>query len=216
LRAREQIFEGGGCNVNDSAAAITPGGGHVRVPILLLGRRVVVTNAGDPEYNGIYYCTNANGNGFVFTKPRYPIQRSSSRMRMMRSHQYSGQPRQHIHAMDLEEEEEDNNNQQWNFQQRGFPGMVLAHNHHPNPAVVDRGAIVAAGIPQNDEFSSMRYEGENAQPGQPLRCIISKRFSNEVSGRIVGEECRRLCLKEVYPVLVLTETTMFLVQLCYH
>lgn len=46
---------------------------HVRIPTLLLSRRVLVTNSGDPEYNGVYYCTGCNGNGYVFTKPRNPI-----------------------------------------------------------------------------------------------------------------------------------------------
>jgi hypothetical protein len=45
----------------------------VRIPMLLPGRKVLVTEAGDPEYNGVYFCTGCNGNGFVFTKPRYPL-----------------------------------------------------------------------------------------------------------------------------------------------
>jgi len=70
LRAKEQI-EGIGTSISDS---------HVRVPTLLLSRRVHVFDCGDPEYNGIYYCTGSNGNGFVFTKPRHPelrVHRSS-------------------------------------------------------------------------------------------------------------------------------------------
>lgn len=43
---------------------------HVPVPILGLEKRVVVTGADDPEYNGVYYCTGCNSNGFFFTKPR--------------------------------------------------------------------------------------------------------------------------------------------------
>jgi hypothetical protein len=43
---------------------------YVPVPMLGLPRRVVVTDAGDPEYNGVYCCTDFDGNGFVFTKPR--------------------------------------------------------------------------------------------------------------------------------------------------
>lgn len=55
LRAKEQI-EGVGIGIDDN---------HVRVPILLLNRRLLVADAGDPEYNGIYFCTGCNGNGFV-------------------------------------------------------------------------------------------------------------------------------------------------------
>lgn len=49
---------------------LSPNAPHVRIPTLLLRRRVVVSNCGDEEFNGIYYCTGSNGNGFVFTKPR--------------------------------------------------------------------------------------------------------------------------------------------------
>jgi len=28
----------------------------------LPGRRVLVENAGDPDFNGVYHCTDANGN----------------------------------------------------------------------------------------------------------------------------------------------------------
>lgn len=40
-----------------------------RVPIFGLERRVIVTDSGDPECNGIYCCTGFNGNGYQFTKP---------------------------------------------------------------------------------------------------------------------------------------------------
>ena len=42
----------------------------VRIPLLALHRRVCVSHAGDVEFNGIYFCTGSNGNGFLFTKPR--------------------------------------------------------------------------------------------------------------------------------------------------
>lgn len=44
---------------------------HVSMPTLLLRRRVRVTGCGDEDYNGIYHCTEFNGNGFVFSKPRF-------------------------------------------------------------------------------------------------------------------------------------------------
>lgn len=71
LRAQEQI--------DGVMAEIPP---FVRVPALGLKLRVLVTNAGDDEYNGIYFCTQVNGNGYVFTKPRlhknYHAHRSSN------------------------------------------------------------------------------------------------------------------------------------------
>eukprot|EP00549_Striatella_unipunctata_P001673 CAMPEP_0118717348 /NCGR_PEP_ID=MMETSP0800-20121206/28090_1 /TAXON_ID=210618 ORGANISM="Striatella unipunctata, Strain CCMP2910" /NCGR_SAMPLE_ID=MMETSP0800 /ASSEMBLY_ACC=CAM_ASM_000638 /LENGTH=310 /DNA_ID=CAMNT_0006624037 /DNA_START=131 /DNA_END=1063 /DNA_ORIENTATION=- len=51
------------------------GSPHVRVPMLGLSRRIRVSNSGDVEYNGVYFCTGSNGNGFVFTKPRNPERR---------------------------------------------------------------------------------------------------------------------------------------------
>lgn len=42
---------------------------HVRVPTLLLARPVILRNAGDEDFNGIYHCTGSNGNGYIFTKP---------------------------------------------------------------------------------------------------------------------------------------------------
>lgn len=108
LRAREQID---GLGLGSSF--------HVRVPTLLLRRRVSVTDCGDPEFNGVYYCTGSNGNGFVFTKPRSPEQL------LVRTEQWAR--------------------------------MILP-----------------------DENVAPRLESEVAQPGHLLRCIIAKRFSNEV------------------------------------
>jgi hypothetical protein len=67
LRAIEQME---GYNAPDLAVRV------VRTPILLLERRVVVTECGDAEFNGIYYCTGCDANGFVFTKPRAFKQRT--------------------------------------------------------------------------------------------------------------------------------------------
>jgi hypothetical protein len=39
----------------------------------------------------------------------------------------------------------------------------------------------AFGAPRADEGPTARFESEVAQPGQLLRCILAKRFSNEVS-----------------------------------
>ena len=41
----------------------------VRMPSLLLDKRVLLKDAGDDDFNGVYFCTGCNGNGFVFTKP---------------------------------------------------------------------------------------------------------------------------------------------------
>jgi len=59
LRAKEQT-EG-----------ILPHCRSVRVPLLGLKRKVIVSECGDPDYNGIYFCTGSNDNGFLFSKPRF-------------------------------------------------------------------------------------------------------------------------------------------------
>jgi hypothetical protein len=87
LRVQEQLngvnwwgesdIGGSDCSSNHGIVNFLP----VRVPILLLGRAVVVTGAGDPEYNGHYICSDCNSNGFVFTKPRFPFQQLSKETR---------------------------------------------------------------------------------------------------------------------------------------
>jgi len=42
----------------------------VSIPMWGLPRRIIVSRCGDEEYNGVYFCTGTNGNGFVFTRPR--------------------------------------------------------------------------------------------------------------------------------------------------
>lgn len=66
LRAQEQIE---GVNVFEGS------GQYVPIPMLGLRRRIKVSGAGDAEFNGIYFCTGSNGNGFLFTKPRVPERR---------------------------------------------------------------------------------------------------------------------------------------------
>lgn len=49
----------------------------IRIPLPM--QKIIVTDAGDTEYNGIYCCTSLDGNGFVFTKPRCPPSRRQPR-----------------------------------------------------------------------------------------------------------------------------------------
>jgi hypothetical protein len=66
LRAQEQIE---GVGIREGLGPFVP------IPMLGLRRRIKVSAAGDSEYNGIYFCTGSNGNGFLFTKPRVPERR---------------------------------------------------------------------------------------------------------------------------------------------
>jgi hypothetical protein len=51
----------------------------VPIRITLPMQKIIVTNAGDTEYNGIYCCTSFDGNGYVFTKPRRSTLRQQQR-----------------------------------------------------------------------------------------------------------------------------------------
>ena len=63
------------CAEQMSEDIIHDGAPHVPFPLLLPKRRIIVSNCGDSDYNGVYYCTDVNGNGFVFSKPLSPRQR---------------------------------------------------------------------------------------------------------------------------------------------
>ena len=144
LRAKEQI-DGEATDINEH---------HVRVPILLLQKRVIVSNAGDPEYNGVYFCTGSNGNGFVFTKPRQPEQRMPRRRARTLG---EGQSAAATVSAAFPFAEQDVAIQQ----PRGD---------------VQLGARVGAPTIANPSSPT-----EATRPGDRLRCIIAKRFSNEVS-----------------------------------
>jgi hypothetical protein len=73
LRAKEQMD-----GSSSSGAMEEINHCHVPVPIMGLEKRVIVTDAGDPEYNGVYYCTGCDGNGFIFTKPRNAASRATT------------------------------------------------------------------------------------------------------------------------------------------
>lgn len=189
LRATEQI-EGVGIGLHDR---------HVRVPVLLLGRRVLVSDSGDPEMNGIYFCTGTNGNGFVFTKPRVP----ERRVHRIESRQSSTYPTQMVSTtrVDVREGQEGG----------GRGGLAIAAAAAPLeiPARdANRMGVGAVGGPMAvDQSPSSRFESEVAQPGQLLRCIIAKRFSNEVRKYIACTRGLHEYLSKAYSLLlaILTE-----------
>ena len=154
LRAKEQI-DGVGNGIHDN---------HVRVPILLLSRRILVTNAGDPEYNGVYFCTGSNGNGFVFTKPRFPERRAHRRLPPVAN-------RDNLFAADQHQRTNHLGQEAVNLAQPPVVRFVGDPNFLPPNG--------AAEEPIGEDPAA-RFESEVAQPGQLLRCIIAKRFSNEV------------------------------------
>lgn len=76
LKAYEQMMIGNyasGSGSSSSSNEQIPKG-IVPIPTLLLPKCIRVRDCGDADYNGVYFCTGCNGNGYVFTKPRYPVQ----------------------------------------------------------------------------------------------------------------------------------------------
>jgi len=143
LRAQEQI-EGIGQREGT--------GPFVQIPILGLPRRVKVTNSGDPEFNGVYFCTGCNGNGFLFTKPRNPERRVLNRPQTFNMRQLA--------------DGIDNNNENQNA--IGVVGLI------------DNNEDGAAGGQRQDNAVDVLY-GDEPNRSRLLRCVIAKRFSNEVS-----------------------------------
>ena len=143
----------------------------VPVPTLLPGRRVLVTNAGDPEYNGVYYCTDCNGNGFVFTKPRFSSQHSMTL--------------QQSHLEDMIFDEEINplrQNRVVGAIQRA--GRLPLENHDNN--MDDDGGNNNNGDArfQPQQRRSEKFPKEKNISELPLRCVIAKAYSNHVSFRM--------------------------------
>lgn len=155
LRAQEQI---------EGVGVFERRGQYVPIPMLGLRRRIKVSGAGDPEFNGIYFCTGCNGNGFLFTKPRVPEQRVLGGLR--------------------------------NFAQPvvGQAPLGRAQLQHPidvegleNP-IRDQAGVANAAMDDddNEEDNDQRDGGVDVLFGDEpnrsrlLRCVISKRFSNEV------------------------------------
>jgi len=149
LRAREQI-EG-------ICPKVAP---FVRVPMLGLSRRVEVKSAGDDEYNGIYFCTGCNGNGFIFTKPRVPERRVGLGRARSRG---SGAGTVRVRVWQNEYLWHQYQQQR---QDRNEPNIIHEGNHDYLATRGNQDAVI---------------EGEETLPGRLLRCIIAKRFSNEVS-----------------------------------
>lgn len=140
LRAMEQI---------EGVGAIEGARPFITIPILGLSRRVKVSESGDPEFNGIYFCTGCNGNGYLFTKPRSPEQRARI-----------------VHHPHVEMAARNRRDNAIHENAVGIVGLVENDNDDNNNAETSAGVDVLFG----DEPNKSRH----------LRCVIAKRFSNEV------------------------------------
>ncbi len=178
----------------------------VRVPLLGLARRVFVSGSSDEEFNGIYFCTGTNGNGFLFTKPR--DQREWTRTRHDRDRNIM------MHGNEMIDDEDNNSmidgdhdpdelidmhNDNHHLMIQNDLNMNMFH-HHDDVAIHDFDRIgnnndlhqhQQRAHQNNNNNNNNRDLNDNDDDGDetyPLsyytvkkpRCIISKRFSNEV------------------------------------
>jgi len=142
LRAQEQIE---GVGVREGTGPFVP------IPMLGLRKRVKVSGAGDPEFNGIYFCTGSNGNGFLFTKPRVPERRVGM----------NGVASQARSIVEMDE---------------GDGGIEEAAIRGGGGGDEDDNDIRANEIRDGDLEVLF---GDEPNRSRLLRCVIAKRFSNE-------------------------------------
>lgn len=158
LRAQEQIE---GVNVFEERGKYLP------IPMLGLRRRIIVTGAGDSEMNGIYFCTGCNGNGFLFTKPRMPERRVSGNIRNVDQQPVGQAPLARArlqHPIDLE----------------GVENPVRDRLGVVNPVMIGEVNGDEDDNDQRDGGVDVLF-GDEPKRSRLLRCVISKRFSNEAS-----------------------------------
>mmetsp|Transcript_28239 Transcript_28239/g.30412 ORF Transcript_28239/g.30412 Transcript_28239/m.30412 type:complete len:449 (+) Transcript_28239:68-1414(+) len=186
LRAREQIYyvddtdeqrndpiRTGNNNITDInyGNAASNNNFHVPVPTLLPGRRVLVEHADDPEFNGIYYATDANGNGFVFTKPRFSSHRASLQVQVQ--HQ--------LEDMVLDDDENNNN----------FPlNDQLQQMNHDVVIPIIGGHLM--NDDDEDNNNQLQQQNHYQHDDRPLRCIIAKAYSNNDVLWYMSKEVERL------------------------
>ncbi|KAL3806111.1 hypothetical protein ACHAXA_010709 [Cyclostephanos tholiformis] len=198
LRALEQID-----GVGQRGGNIGP---FVPIPMLGLGRRVRVVGAGDPEYDGVYFCTGCNGNGFLFTKPRWPERRvggiamATITTLATRDGGGGGGDGEWWRDVNDDDAEDDDARPPWGLDDEepmeeipvvmdgGMGAAAMAEaidprrrdddvNHDPD------GEEDGDAEEDNDEevarMADAPFGDERNYPSRLLRCIIAKRFSNE-------------------------------------
>ncbi len=165
----------------------------VQIPLLGLPRRIHVSNCGDEEYNGIYFCTGSNGNGFLFTKPR------TRRRRRRRSGTRRLMTDRDTNNNDTSDTDDSTTNNDNDNDEEGVDVRAHIHQlHHPHneqllPQIVENNNNNNNNNNNADELRQRRVIGhdreinEEAEDehsffslGRTPRCIIGKRFSNEV------------------------------------
>lgn len=175
----------------------------VRVPLLGLQRRIYVTGSGDEEFNGIYFCTGSNGNGFLFSKPRDADEWTRQDMMEM-ERERDMEIDVNVNGdgdLDLDVNGVNRNNNvhlpaglghdmHMNMNMNMNIHMQRIHNMHRNIGMTEpRAANIREINDEGEETYPLLY------PGRVPRCIIGKRFSNEV-------RYTSMCCTSVYLMLL--------------
>ncbi|KAL9191009.1 hypothetical protein ACHAXT_000715 [Thalassiosira profunda] len=163
LRAQEQI-EGVGPREGE--------GPFVPIPMLGLRRRIRVAGAGDPEYDGIYFCTGSNGNGFLFTKPRSPERRVR-----VRGGDRSSFASQQIIELDEVGGMDEAPGDDVDGNDNALANVAVDLNVHPVAGNEINGENENDGGGREDAVDLLY--GDEPSRSRLLRCVIAKRFSNE-------------------------------------
>ena len=184
LRAQEQI---------EGVGPREEGGPFVPIPMLGLPRRVKVSGSGDPEYNGTYFCTGSNGNGYLFTKPRNPERRI--RARGNTPLMSNAQPLYELNEAGWMEE----------IPVRGIDAVMEDINNFHANAGIDVAVADEVNVDEDDGMGDDNGHavdvsfGDEPTRSRLLRCVIAKRFSNEVSTDILSSRYIILVLKALSP-----------------
>eukprot|EP01082_Thalassiosira_pseudonana_P011969 g10042.t1 g10042 contig4:1112616-1113995(-) len=150
LRAQEQIE---GVDISEEMP-------FVPIPVIGLKRRVIVSGAGDPEFNGIYFCTGSNGNGYLFTKPRVPERRVRFENGVVVQSIVGRVPMQQPNV-EVEEDQDER-------EIADIADAIVDVMDEDNNGIAD----------QRDGGVDILF-GDEPNRSRLLRCVIAKRFSNE-------------------------------------
>jgi hypothetical protein len=149
----------------------------VSIPVLLLPLRILVQDCGDDDYNGIYFCTGINGNGYVFSKPYRTIEMPSSERDAMERTTTTASSRNNSHSS----------------QSLALHSTSSTGSSHPGQC--RKPNLLPPWLEQMDDTGlAMGSALGTCRPGpcgnaaapRRLRCILAKNFSNEVRDLSTG------------------------------
>jgi hypothetical protein len=146
----------------------------VPIPVLLLPLRILVQDCGDDDYNGIYFCTGINGNGYIFSKPYRTLELPSS---LSERDAMEGTTTASSH---------NNHHLPQSSTLRSTSTAGSSHSgHYRKPNLLPPWLETmddSTGLTMGSALGSRTAGpcGSNAAAHRRLRCILAKNFSNEV------------------------------------